>query len=373
MVTPEFPPDCGGIGYYVYYLAKEIRGKGHDVSVILRGKTDTNYLMENIRVNEVKVSGVPPLNSSSFSGAVERVLSVEKPDIAHVHYGAAVAIRYDCPVMVTAHSCNRTGIPRLFRPVRSLESLARNALLPMYVYYEGKLLRSCHRFTTVSGSLRDEYIRHYGVEGGVVYNGIDPERFSPNGCLREDMVLFSGMLRRGKGVLDLLGVAELLKGSHPGASLLLIGGGPLRDKVRRAIRKRRLFNVHLVNRLSHADLLSYYRRAKIFVLPTYYEGLPNTVLEAMACELPVVASLVSGIPEQVEEGSTGYMVPPGDVKGFYARIVELLENPGKRESFGRRGRARVLETFTWQRIAKTLLDEYLMMLKLWSCGQGRQL
>ncbi|MGD2080116.1 MAG: glycosyltransferase family 4 protein [Nitrospirota bacterium] len=358
MVTPEFPPECGGIGYYVYYLARELRRAGHGVSIIVRGSAYSTQIRDGITVREVRVGGIPPLNQGSFGRAVERLLALENPDIVHVHYGAAMAIKCGCPVVVTAHWCNKVGIPIFHRPVRNAEALLRNLFLPLYVRSERRLSRSCDRLTTVSASLRDEYREHYGVEGAVINNGVDPQAFSSNGVRREDLVLFAGMLRPGKGVLDLLAVAELLKESRPGARVLLVGDGPLRDEVRRRMAERGLHNVEMLGRLSHPELLSYYRRARVFVLPTYYEGFPNTVLEAMACELPVVASRVSGIPEQVEEGVTGHMVPPGDVEGFHRRVGELLRDEGRCERFGRAGRERVLRRFTWRHVSERVLGEY---------------
>jgi len=369
MVTPEFPPDCGGIGYYVYYLSKEIIKAGHEVSVILRGKADADFNWGGIWGTEVRVPGLSPLNFRSFSKSVERVLQVQRPDIVHIHYGAALAVNCGCPVIVTAHWCNKEGIPVFHRPARGAESFARNLLLPLYSYYEKGLSRSCDRFTAVSGSLMGEFREHYGAEGCVVYNGVDSKTFCPNGVNRENLVLFSGMLRRGKGILDLLDVASLLKASHPGAGVVIAGDGPLKDRVRETIRNRGLSNVELTGRLSHAEMVSYYCRARVFVLPTRYEGFPNTVLEAMACELPVVASRVSGIPEQVEEGVTGYMLPPGDVEGFHRRISELLDDAPKCESFGRMGRARVLERFTWEHVSKRVLGEYRSMLAKRSRGK----
>jgi glycosyltransferase involved in cell wall biosynthesis len=119
----------------------------------------------------------------------------------------------------------------------------------------------------------------------------------------------------------------------------------------------------MLDSIGHSELIKYYHITQALVLPTYYEGLPNVVLEAMACELPVIASKVSGIPEQVEDNVTGFLVPPGDIQCFYKKIVELLESPDKRNILGKNARKKVLENFTWNLVAKRIADNYQQILE----------
>ncbi len=362
MVTPEFPLNCGGIGYYVYYLSRELVKMGHDVLVILRGKVDRSYYYENIRTREIKVAGHPPLNQLIFKRKLKRILSEEGTDLVHVHYGAMPFIKCDYPLIVTAHWCNKEGIPIFYRPIKDIDALYRNIMLPFYIHVERKLLLSCDKLTVVSNSLRNEFKKHYKVDSDVIYNGVDYEKFNENSTLKEDIILFTGKFRFGKGLLDLLDIAEMLKRSHPKVSVVMVGNGPIKNKIQEHIQTRDLFNVKTVNHLSHSELLEYYHKSRIYILPSYYEGLPTTILEAMACKLPVVASNVSGIPEEIEEGVTGYMLSPGDIEGFYSRIVEMLENPEKMRTFGEMGRKRVIEKFTWPHIAKEVIKRYQELL-----------
>lgn len=358
MITPEIPPKCGGIGYYVYYLSKELIKMGLDVSVILRGKQDRSFLHGDLRVEEIKVPGRPPFNLPIFKKRVEKILSKETPDLVHVHSSSMPAISGGCPVLVTAHLCMKEGIPAFYRPVRDLDALYRNIVFFFYIRVEKQLSRSCDKITVVSNSLREEFRKHYNVDSAVIYNGVDPDKFKENSLPKEDWVLFTGMFRIGKGIVDLLDVAELLRGSHPKVKLIMVGDGPLKNRIQRAIEKRNLINVKTRSHLSHSELLEYYQRSRIYVLPSYYEGLSTTILEAMACQLPVVASNVYGIPELVEEGVTGYMVNPGDIKGFYSRIVELIEDSEKQTIFGEEGRKKVLKNFTWSHVAQGVIREY---------------
>ena len=346
-ITPEFPPDCGGIGYYVFYLSKELIKMGHDILVILRRKDNKNYIFKQIPVKSIKVAGIPPLNLSTFAKKLEKVLAEEKKDLVHIHSSVMPTISCNCPVMVTAHWCNKEGIPIFHRPIKDLDSLYRNIMLPIYTRLESKLVKSCEKLTVVSNSLKKEFEKHYNITADVVYNGVDTERFNSNSRVETDnAILFIGKLGAGKGILDLLKIAEMLKKSHPKTKLYIIGNGPLKNSIKKGIKKKGLNNVEMISQLKHPELIKYYQRAKIFVLPTYYEGFPTTVLEAMACALPVIATNISGIPEQIDEGGNGFMITPGDIQSFYKRIVELLESPEKRLTMGQNARKKVFEKFT---------------------------
>ncbi len=363
MITNDFPISCGGVGYYVYYLSRELIAMGHDVSVILRGKQDRSFHYNNIEVIEMGIPGRPPLNLSSFRKKVERILSEEGTDLVHIHNTAMPSISCGCPVIVTAHCCVKGIIKNYYRPIRDLDGLLRNLLFPYYSHIERKLLSSSDKFLVVSNSLRNEFKKYYNVNSDVMYNGVDTEKFNANNRVKEDLILFTGMFRFGKGLYDLLRVAEMLKRTYPEVQVVMVGDGPIKKKVHKIIQERDLFNVKTTKQLSHNELLEHYHRAKVYVLPSYYEGLPTTILEAMACKLPVVASNISGIPEQIEEGVTGYMLSPGDINGFYSRIVKLLEDPEKRKSFGEKGRERVMERFTWPHIAKGIAKKYTELLQ----------
>lgn len=363
-ITPEFPPNCGGIGYYVFYLSKELIKMGHDISVILRSRNGSSYNHKLIPVRKVKAPGISPLNLSIFAKKLEKILAQEKKDLVHIHSSVMPVLNCHCPVMVTAHWCNKEGIPAFHRPIKDLDSLYRNIMLPIYTKIESKLAKSCQKLTVVSDSLRKEFEKHYNIESDVIYNAVDMELFNFNPEInKENAILFTGKLGSGKGILDLLKIAEMLKKSHSKTKLYIIGNGPLKNSIKKGIKKNGLNNVEMISQLKHPELIKYYQRAKIFVLPTYYEGFPTTVLEAMACALPVIATNVSGIPEQIDEGVNGFMITPGDIQSFYKRIVELLESPEKRLTMGQNARKKVFEKFTWNRVAKKIADMYEQMLK----------
>ena len=153
-------------------------------------------------------------------------------------------------------------------------------------------------------------------------------------------ILFAGRLSPEKGI------EELVAATH-GMNLVVAGDGPLRHLVPDAL-----------GFVPHEELERLYDRAAVVVLPSYREGLPLCVLEAMAHGRPVVATRVGGIPELVEDGVTGFLVEPGDVAGLRAALERVLADPMLRRRMGREARKRVTERCSWDRVIAATLESY---------------
>lgn len=175
--------------------------------------------------------------------------------------------------------------------------------------------------------------------------GIELERFrdaSPPENLPGSGVrlLMVSRLAKGKGFNVLLDAIESLESDD--FSVLIAGDGPLRDELAATIRSRGL--TETVFLLGYRDDIPELMAASdVFVLPSYREGTPLVVYEAMAAGLPVVATDIAGIPEQVDDGTSGYLVSPGDADELASRIGELAADRERRRSFGTEGRKRAVD------------------------------
>jgi len=196
----------------------------------------------------------------------------------------------------------------------------------------------------------------------VVYNGVD------HSDLAADYDRFSGRLGRRigtacrlsplKGIKYLLQTLKMLRAEF-GSSvhLWIAGSGGAERKLR--LHSERLGVSSAVRWLGHlSDLSQFYRSIDVFVLPSFSEGLPLVVLEAMAAGVPVVATRVGGVPEVIVDGYNGLLVDPGDSRGLAAAIARLLRDPGLRCRFAISGRKVVSERFTLQRMAAATASFY---------------
>jgi glycosyltransferase involved in cell wall biosynthesis len=159
------------------------------------------------------------------------------------------------------------------------------------------------------------------------------------------LVVFLGRLGQRKGVYDLLNAASELARTHPKLDVRIAGDGEV-DEVRSRVAELGLSdNVDVLGWVGGKERTALLREGTIFVLPSYNEGLPMSVLEAMAHGVPVVATRVGGIPEAVRDGVEGFLIEPGDVRALRDRLSELLDSPELSASFGAAGRARVRAVF----------------------------
>jgi glycosyltransferase involved in cell wall biosynthesis len=163
---------------------------------------------------------------------------------------------------------------------------------------------------------------------------------------KQGTVLFLGRLGTRKGTYDLLDAVAQLVVKHPQLKLLLGGDGEL-DQVR--IRANELGisgNIELLGWLRGDEKDQYLQSAMIYALPSYNEGLPMSILEAMAAGLPIVSTPIGGIPEAVADGLEGFLVEPGDVAALANRLDRLLSEPGLAEGMGAAARRKVETSFS---------------------------
>ena len=177
----------------------------------------------------------------------------------------------------------------------------------------------------------------------VIYNGADPVELGTEPPLFD--LAFLGRLHFQKNPEILPEILRALAPLRP--SLCIIGTGELEEKVRALVQRARLCGqVSLLGELPHAEALRFLARAKLMVLPSRWEGLPISVIEAMHRGLPVVASDVPGTNELVVDGETGFLVPMTDVRAFVNRISQLLVDNELRVRMGARALARARSEFS---------------------------
>lgn len=194
----------------------------------------------------------------------------------------------------------------------------------------------------------------------IVHCGVDPDKYgqTPRTTFGKHIV-FVGRLDAIKGVPLLLDAVAALRERHPDARVSIVGDGPHRAQLEQQTARLGLGEmVHFLGYRSQdavADLLA---QADMLVLPSFAEGVPVVLMEAMAARLPVIASQVAGVGELVEDGVSGHLIPAGDTQNLIARMDHLLSDPKACVRMGEAGRAKVVADFDIQKEAawlKTLI------------------
>lgn len=197
----------------------------------------------------------------------------------------------------------------------------------------------------------------------VVRCGIDPQSFTPGAESHADRsgkplrLLNVARLGPEKGHLVLLDAIKALSEADVDVVCTLVGEGPERARLEECIRRLGIGDrVRLAGAVGQEELIDYYHAADLFVLPSLAEGLPVVLMEAMACGLPVVASRIAGIPELVEDGVSGLLVPAGRADALAAGIGRLAADVGTRRKMARHGRERVIREYDGQRCIEPLFE-----------------
>lgn len=192
----------------------------------------------------------------------------------------------------------------------------------------------------------------------IIHCGVDPAMFTPvthTGV--GNRLLFVGRLAGVKGMPVLLDAVAKLKTTHPDVVLNVAGDGP--DRQRLADHAKRLgieANVNFLGYQSQAQVRDLLQQTDVFVMASFAEGVPVVLMEAMAAGVPVVATQIAGIPELVEDGINGYLVPPGDAQSVADRVDELLKDADRRSAFGAAGRQKVDAEFNIHKEAARLTE-----------------
>ncbi len=181
---------------------------------------------------------------------------------------------------------------------------------------------------------------------------IDAAQFAPGKSATPPIILFVGRVEKRKGADTLMRAIPLVRAKHPDCEFAFAGrvSDELQEQVATMLPRVQFLGVQ-----PREELVQWYQRASIFVAPSLWDNSPNTIYEATACGTPVVASRVGGIPELVDDGVTGLLVPPGDANALADAIIALLGDAARRERMGRRGREKAVAEYSVEKImARTL-------------------
>ena len=377
ILTREWPPDIyGGAGVHVRELAAHLRPLV-DVDVHCFGAPRPDAEAHAV---PAELTGANPA-LQTLGVDLEMVRDTAAVDLLHSHTwyanlaGHVGGLLHGVPHVITAHS---------LEPLRpwKIEQLGGGYRVSSWV--EATAYAHAQAIIAVSEGMRRDILAAYPqvdpARVHVVHNGSDTDAYRPDPPvdalerhgvpLDRPYVLFVGRITRQKGLPHLLAAARHL---DPGTVLVLCASSPdtpeIGDEVARAVallRDERGADsvIWIEEQASLDDVRQLLTHAAVFACPSVYEPLGIVNLEAMACEAPVVASAVGGIPEVVVDGVTGLLVPydPEDPAALEAGLAEainsLVADPERARAMGRAGRERAIADFGWDAIARRTVEVY---------------
>jgi glycogen synthase len=391
LLTNEYPPNVyGGAGMHVAELTRHLRGL---ISLEVRTFGDQHEEADGWRVRGYSPAHDQPPGDErlrpawdAFARDLAMAVDPSDADLVHCHTwythlgGLLVQKANSIPLVITVHS---------LEPLRPWKREQLGGGYDLSSWVERTALEAADAVIAVSQGTRDDVLRHFAVEPErvrIIHNGIDAEFFAPDPATdalarhgvdpTQPYVLFVGRITRQKGIVHLVRAIRQL---DPEIGVVLAAGQPdtpeLAAEVEAGVTaaQRERPNVTWIpEMLSREEIRQVYSHAAIFVCPSVYEPFGITNLEAMACERPVVATAVGGIPEVVVDGETGVLVPveflpdepmtprdPERLAGNLASAINaLMADPERRARMGAAGRRRAVERFSWSSIAQQTVALY---------------
>jgi glycosyltransferase involved in cell wall biosynthesis len=361
-------PSLGGGQTALLLLAENLDKHLFEVFVCSGGE---GPLAEAVRRREIPYVSVSLEKKSGSRSRREIAAALRdlKIDVLHTHGGVAG--------LHGRAAARLAGIPFLVHTLHGIHYLHyRNPLLRrLYVLLERKYSRFTDRLVLVCQSdLRQARRYRLSPESKmtVILNGLDvsrkPEavnvvrRRSEFGLAADGPIIGTvSRLHRQKGVVHLLRAGPSIFGAFPGSRIVVVGDGPQADKMRREARRLRIGErcLFLGAREDARALMTVF---DIFVLPSLWEGLPFVLVEAAALGTPIVATSVDGVPEIIEDGQTGLLVPPGDSRTLSEAVIRLLRNQSEADRLAERARILVPPRFPLRRMVEQTQNLYLELL-----------
>jgi glycogen synthase len=396
LFSNEYPPNVyGGAGVHVEYLSREL---AREVPVEVRCYGDQDVRDGNLRVKGYQAwEDVKQNTDPRFVGALDalsRSLAMAKDtldaDVVHCHTwyadlaGFWAKKLWGVPLVLTIHS---------LEPLRPWKAEQLGAGYHLSSWMEQTGIEQADAVIAVSQETREDVLRFFSIapeKVHIIHNGIELNQYRKAAAtdalerrgvdVNRPFVLFVGRVTRQKGIIHLVNAIPHI---DPSLQVVLCAGAPDTKEIGQEMTERvaevsagRSGVIWIQEMLPRPDVIQFYSHAAVFCCPSVYEPFGIINLEAMACETAVVASAVGGIKEVVVSGETGLLVdlqlkegsfdpvdPDRFSRDLAAAINQVALDPAIREQYGRNGRRRVEDHFSWTAIAHRTLELYRALIK----------
>lgn len=364
MVSPCYYPVKGGTETIVRNLSISLNRMGVHTDVLTfnmdlkwspkwQGKTET--------IDGITVYRIPALDWYPFTHSNRITLGINLLPSRFTD----ILKHYD---IVHFHEVDDISFPLFAGLVRKPKIIHCHGIDTQFFkrYYPTKMLLKhlANLYISLSRQMTEDLLELGINKNKIVYlpNGVDTNLFAPQGQKEDNLLLFVGRLGHNKGLHVLMKSLRYLEKS---VRLAIIGPASwdrkyyldLLESIKKENQKGKHDIIYL-GAMDQADIIKWYQRASLFVLPSFGEGFPVTTLEALSCETPVIATPVGGIPEVIKDDEDGILIPPNDHIALANAIQYLLENKEVRTQFGLEGRKRIIQNYSLEASVKKLCGIY---------------
>jgi len=376
MVTPFFPPDKGGIADHVYNVTKRIENSGHAVTIVapksIRRKNVSSEESNVIRLNSVFFPGWPYSTLKSFSLPIDggsklnSLIRNSDFDIVHVHghhyflswKAIKSAAKEGIPTVLTLHGMWALN-PKRLGGKSKIEEIFNEYKFKDVLSYTNNIIGLTQNIIN--------YAKKYGNNNSkyfIIPNGVDTSIYSENLSKKnifrkkynldenKKIIFFCGRLEDVKGIKELVGAIKQLT-TKKNFEVIIAGDGTLKNFVHNSLKS--FSNVHILEWQPSSTIHELYIASDIFVIPSKFEALPLTLIEAMNAGLHVVYTEVGGIPDIVKQYNAKTLLREVTILEIAKTLEDLI---GKSDILASSDSLEYARMFDWDKIAKQTIDVY---------------
>ena len=364
ITTPIFPPEIGGPATYTLEVSRRLKERGHQIRVVTF--TDSKPEIKDLEVLPVRLNyrilGTILRQTRLFFTILRAARGTE------LIYAQGPVVVGLCslivgkllrkPVVVKfvgdiawENAFNQGKTAQLLEDF--LHQPQGGLYITLLLWIQKFVFHRANKVITPSNYLKGILLKCYKVPAAkikVVYNAVELKEVEAAGeKYGQPVVITIGRLVPWKGIDELIELVPALVEKYPDFKLLVVGDGPENEKLKRLCHEIGA-KPHIIfaGKVSHEQSLAFLKSSDVFVLNSRYEGLPHTVIEAMAYKCPVIATNIEGTREVVEDGRTGITVAPGNKRQLEEKLVFLLENEHVRSKMVVQAYENVKNKFTWE-------------------------
>ncbi len=366
--TPvRFYPYIGGVENHVYYLSEQLIKRGYEVEVICANEPRTNprEIIKGIKVR--RLGYLLKIANTNISLGLPLSLFRARYDIAHAHMPTPWTADW---TIIIAKLRGKKSVLTVHNDM-SKPSLLGRLVTKLYLNTLFRLtLKLADRIIIVNPSWPTSFketahlFKPYASKIMSIPNGVDTTLFKPSPTNPSaNTILFVSILdihHKFKGFDYLLSAFVKVKKALPDSKLVVVGEGELKVVYEAKAHALGLKDsVEFVGQKTQAETVAYYQSAGVFVLPsTTIEGFGIVLLEALSCGLPVVATNITGLTDEIETNDAGIIVAPSDVDALSAAIIKMLSNPSLAGAMRKRSRQLVERSYSWDKVATNITKLY---------------
>jgi glycosyltransferase involved in cell wall biosynthesis len=363
LCSDYLPPSDGGVEQVVQKLALHLVEEGFEVGIFTLEDGKREFELQQVpeisfytssAIDLTDIIGLQSMFSLSALNEFRKVIRDFRPDVVHAHnrffYTSALAAVYsvwsDYELVTTFHLGNIDMIDG----IGGAAAKAYEQTVSRFIISRSSTVICVSRAVEEIAQSLDA---HKTV---VIRNAVDIEEFTHSATDGKSL-LYIGRLVRNNGIQDLLEALPAILEAHPDAEVHLVGSGPLEDEVSETIRLSELTDSVTLHEYVE-DISEMYDIASVFCRPSYSEGLPLTMLEAMASGVPPVVTAIAGIPEVVTDQETGILLEPGQPDEIEQAISELFDDFELQERLSTSARDYAVQNLTWRQRTERVMDVY---------------